>query len=55
MQACQIQLCTLRPEIVNLEIPDALAMMLACKIADAEAYRKCALKQKALADFVSRQ
>lgn len=52
MQACQIQLCTLRPEIVNLDIADQFAMILACKIADAEAYRKCEAKHAALVKWV---
>lgn len=52
MAPCQIQLCTLRPEIVNLDPADQFAMILACKIADSEAYRKCELKQKALAEWV---
>jgi len=54
LQACQIQLCTLRPEIVNLEVKDQLAMILACKIADAEAYRKCEAKHDALAKWINK-
>lgn len=54
MAPCVIQLCTLRPEIVNLEFKDQLALLLACKIADAEAYRKCQAKQEALADWVKK-
>lgn len=53
MAPCQIQLCTLRPEIVNLEFKDQLAMILACKVADAEAYRRCEAKHRALAEWVS--
>ena len=52
MQACAVQLCTLRPEIANLELADQLAMILACKIADAEAYRKCSAKQEALSEWM---
>lgn len=55
MQPCSQQLCTLRPEIVNLELKDQLAMILACKIADAEAYRKCEAKQEALAGWVEKR
>ncbi len=47
-----MQLCTLRPEIVNLELQDQLAMILACHIADAESYRRCALKQKTLSEWI---
>lgn len=54
MQPCQRQLCTLRPEFVNLELADQLAMILACRIADAEAYRRCEVKQKALAEWVGK-
>ena len=28
------------------------AMLLACRIADAEAYRQCEIKQRALADWI---
>lgn len=49
---CQQQLCTLRPEYVNLLPDDQAAMELACKIADAAAYRACQVKQKALADWI---
>ena len=55
MQPCSLQLCTLRPEIVNLDLPDQLAMILACKIADAEAYRLCSLKQETLAEWVGKE
>lgn len=48
------QLCTLRPEIVNLEIQDQLAMLLACHLADAETYRRLELKHKALADWIGK-
>lgn len=52
MAPCSLQLCMLRPEIVNLELKDQLAMILACKIADAESYRRCEAKQAALSDWV---
>ncbi len=45
-------MCTLRPEIVNLDIADQLAMILACHIADMEAYRKCQVKQESLAEWI---
>lgn len=46
------QLCTLRPEIVNLEVADQLAMILACHIADAEKYRRLEVKHAALVEWV---
>lgn len=52
MAACPIQLCTIRPEIVNLELKDQLAMLLACRIADANAYFKCSAKQQAEAKWI---
>ncbi len=55
MEPCQIQLCKLRPEITQLDFPDQMAMLLACKEADAEAFRRCALKQAALSNWVKRQ
>lgn len=55
MQPCAVELCKLRPELVNLELKDQLALVLACKIADAQAFAKCAEKQRALTDWVKRQ
>ncbi len=55
MVPCQIQLCMLRPEIVNLELQDQLAMILACKLADAEAYRRCSLKHSALVEHIEKE
>ena len=52
MAPCEIQLCVLRPEIVNLDHPDQLAMILACKIADDEAYRRCEAKQSAFSSWI---
>lgn len=40
MQACQA-MCKLRPEIVNLELEDQLALVRGCHEADALAYAKC--------------
>jgi hypothetical protein len=54
MEPCQPMLCKLRPEIVNLEFADQMALLLGCKEADAEAYRKCEVKQKALSDWIRR-
>lgn len=34
-------MCKLRPEIVNLELPDQLALIRGCHEADALAYAKC--------------
>jgi hypothetical protein len=55
MQPCPAQLCTIRPEIVNLELADQLAMLLACRVADAATYFKCAAKQEAAADWIRKQ
>jgi hypothetical protein len=52
MSQCEIQMCTLRPEVVNLDSADQFAMILACHIADMEAYRKCQAKQEALATWI---
>lgn len=48
------QLCTLRPEIVNLDVADQFAMLLACHIADAETYRRLAVKHAALVEWVGK-
>jgi hypothetical protein len=55
MQPCPMQLCTIRPEIVNLELKDQLAMLLACRIADAATYFKCSGKQAAAAEWIWKQ
>ena len=52
MQPEPPQLCFLRPEIVNLEVQDQLAMLLACHIADAETYRRLEIKHRALSDWI---
>ena len=48
-------MCKLRPEIVNLDFADQMALILGCKEADAEAYRRCSVKQKALSDWIGRE
>jgi hypothetical protein len=55
MQACPAQLCTIRPEIVNLDLADQMAMLLACRIADAATYFKCSARQAAEADWIRKQ
>ena len=55
MAACPVQLCTIRPEVVNLELKDQLAMLLACRIADAGTYFKCAAKQATEAAWIKQQ
>lgn len=52
MAPCARQLCVLRPEFDGLSLDDQAAMLLACRIADAEAYRQCEIKQRALADWI---
>jgi hypothetical protein len=54
MQPCPVQLCTIRPEIVNLEIADQIAMLLACRIADAHTYFTCKAKQEAEAEWIEK-
>jgi hypothetical protein len=54
MQPCAAQLCTLRPELVNLEFADQVAMVLACRIADAAAFFKCSAKQAAEAAWIEK-
>ena len=52
MQACQRQLCVLRPEFDALSLDDQGALLLACRIADAEAYRTCQAKHEALKTWI---
>lgn len=52
MEPCARELCKLRPEIVNLELSDQLAMILACHVANAESYRRCEIKQAALSEWI---
>lgn len=52
MAPCERQLCELRETFTNLSLEDQAAMILACRLADAEAYRACEVKQKALADWI---
>ncbi len=49
MTACSA-MCQLRPEIVNLDLPDQLAMVQACDIANANAYAKCGAKLLTVSD-----
>lgn len=52
MAPCARQMCVLRPEFDGLSLDDQAAMLLACRLADAEAYRACEVKQRALADWI---
>jgi hypothetical protein len=54
MQRCPAQLCTLRPEVVNLDLADQIAMILACRIADAHTYFTCRAKQEAAAAWIEK-
>lgn len=49
MSPCS-QMCQVRPEIVNLELEDQLAMVQACDIANAHAYAKCGAEKLAIID-----
>jgi hypothetical protein len=52
MRAEPRDLCKLRPEIVNLDLPDALAMVLNCHAVDAEQYRRLERKHGELVEFI---
>jgi hypothetical protein len=52
MEPCSPQLCKLRPEVVNLELADQLAMILACHVSNAESYRRCEIKHRALTEWI---
>lgn len=54
MEPCKRQLCELRETFSSLTLEDQAAMILACRIADAEAYRTCDAKHSALVDFIGR-
>lgn len=49
------QLCQLRPEIVDMAIEDALALILNCRVIDGERYQRLRVKHEALADWISNQ
>lgn len=55
MEPCAIQLCKLRPDITQLDFPDQMALLLGCKEADAEAFRRCSLKQASLTSWIERK
>lgn len=54
MQPCQRQLCVIRDSFDGLTLDEQGAMLLACRIADSEAYRTCEAKHSALVDFIGR-
>jgi hypothetical protein len=54
MQPCASQLCTLRPEFARLDLPTQAAMVLACRIADAEAARRCERRHRELVEWIRR-
>ncbi len=54
MQPCQRQLCVIRESFDGLTLDEQGAMLLACRIADAEAYRACEAKHSSLVDFIGR-
>lgn len=55
MQAEPSTLCQLRPEIVNMAIEDALALIYGCRVMDAETYRRLEAKHGALRDWINNQ
>lgn len=46
------QLCRLRPEFKDLELADQAALILGCRLADAEYARLLERKHKELADWI---
>jgi hypothetical protein len=52
MQVEPRQLCQLRPEVVDLELQDALALILNCRVVDAEQYRRLERKHGALVEWI---
>lgn len=52
MQAEPSTLCQLRPEIVNMAIEDALALIVNCRVMDAETYRRLEAKHAALRTWI---
>lgn len=46
------QLCQLRPEIVNMAIEDALALILNCRLVEAERFRVLERKHAALRTWI---
>ncbi len=52
MQPEPKQLCQLRPEIVNLDMADALALILNCHAVDSEQYRRLELKHRVLGEWI---
>lgn len=52
MQPEQATLCQLRPEIVNMAIEDALALIVNCRVMDAETYRRLEAKHGALRTWI---
>jgi len=55
MQAEPRQLCQLRPEIVNMDISDALALILNCRVVDAERYRVLERKHGELRNWIEKE
>jgi hypothetical protein len=53
MQPVTADTCKLRPEIVNLELPDQAAMILACEIATADIRRQWRIKHGCLVEFIN--
>lgn len=46
------QLCQLRPEIVDMAIEDALALILNCRVVDAERYQRLSRKHAELRKWI---
>ena len=52
LQPVITQPCTLRPEFVNLELPDQAAMVLACEVVNAQIRREWQRKHGCLAEWI---
>lgn len=52
MQPVTADTCKLRPEFVNLELPEQAAMILACEIANADIRRQWQIKHGCLVRFI---
>lgn len=52
MQPCARLLCTLGPGFGNLSLEDQAAMIANCRALDAEAFRVCEARHRALVEWI---
>lgn len=55
LQPVVTQDCTLRPELVNLDLPDQLAMILACEVTNGKIKREWQAKHRCLVRAINEQ